>query len=556
MAKKRPIHKCEIKSRWKSAHFRDHTGTLSRALSFIRENNVIWKGHFATNQYFHSNNSIQKEIRRQLNNYNWFVIHPLSKTNYLREILMLIIWLILIFNDPLRFSFISFIPNNKMPIKLMLVFMDVLSLVNVFLEFFVGYINTSTHEVILDQRLIAKRYLRTYFFIDLIGGISINLIYMSITKDEISASLLNMIRFTRCVRLKTALNILRGLVCKKQAQERYFAFVAIMLLVIYVLEFWTCLLFIVSFVLNRSGTYNTTWSTTISFGRESSFLEIIESFVRTIRFVAGIYYNIEHTAIMVNDVEYFTASLIRMTGYMLSTVILAYLIEITTVSHLSDVKFRIIMSQLQMYSNIRKLPPRLQHRLITFYKGVFKSRYFKIDIISESLSTNLKQEILIYESRFLINRVKLFADLPPHIVQWIFLNSVVEHYLINDVISDCGLVQDSICFVSCGGICVILQNGAEVRHYFDGEIIGEAALANNHIAIASTIAIEFTELLRLSYEKLEIIHKKYPDLKNKLIQSGRQKLRRYKLSIGEIKKLEKDYLEEVKTSLEAKRRRL
>lgn len=547
-------HNCDLNTRWKSVYFQNQFHTTSKLLNFIKRNNLIWKNHFATAQYFHSNCLIQEEIRRQINQDNWYIIHPLSRINYVREILMLIMWLFVIFKDPVRLSFFNFIPNRTASIKWIFRCADGLTLINMIIEFFVGYISYTTHEVILDHRLIVKRYLKTYFFVDFIGGFPIGTIYNFITGNEFIGYLINIHLMIRCLRLKYVFDIFWNLLCKSQEQQTYFRILTISIFSIYILEFWTCTIFFVSYILTETGIYKNSWITSINYNPNITQSEVFECFLRTLRIVGGIYYNIESGALMANDVEYLLSLLTRMSGFLLSTIILSLLLQITTATFLADTTFRIITKQLHMYADVKKLSPRLRNRLITFYEGVFKNCYFKIDVVIESLSTNLKQEILFHESRFLINRVKLFANLPQHIVQWIFLNSVKEHYLVNDVIAKNATILDSIYFIAYGAVTIVLSNGVEIRHLHDGEIIGDVALANQFQSLSTAIAIEFTEVLRLSYENLEKINAECA-IKAKLLESGQQKLRICKMKIGEIKKLDKDYLEEVTTAIETKQNR-
>lgn len=551
MKRAKVAHVCDLKLHLRSSYI-ERRNLQSRIRNFLSKNIVIWNNHFATSQNFKSNRAIEEERQRHIHGRYWYLIHPFSKMNYIREIIMFWLWLLILFKDPLMVGFLNFLPSRKLQIKRLFRLMDSLTLLNCALEFFVGYKDKETQEIILDHRKIVNRYLKTYFFTDVISAMPFGSIYVSLypkTYKPYVKHLANINQLLRGFRFNTVLTTLWNFFSRNQEQQKYYILVSVMISFLFALEYCTCILFYVTHEIYTYNLYDNSWYTMVKF-KDLTHVAAFLSLIKTKRATMALFFNIDAHYEMLNDVEYVLASAIRMVGYLLTAIMLGIFLVVTTADSLSEARFNVILRELQEFANFKRLPPRLTNRLINYYKGTFKGRSLKSDTIE--FPRCVLDELMRHKSRVLFSRIKLLADLPPHVIQTIILHSTKEYYLINDVIQNIGSKQDSIFILLHGGVALFFRDGTELRHFYDGSIIGDIAFTQKAFPVVSAIAIEFTEVLCLPYKEVETICKNNTEFLTKIAESAQQKIRSCKMNMGDETKVTNWYIQEAATSLETK----
>lgn len=132
---------------------------------------TVWDKHPRMHMFFCSRAAIEYEKKRHASNRGFYVFHPFSKVTWLVNRLSYVCWIICVFVDPWIASY------DEGRLLLEHTFLYYINLaINLFLlatcviRFAIGYVDAKTSEVVLEQKLIAKKYLLTYFFFDLIGA--------------------------------------------------------------------------------------------------------------------------------------------------------------------------------------------------------------------------------------------------------------------------------------------------------------------------------------------------------------------------------------------------
>ncbi|XP_018059945.1 PREDICTED: potassium/sodium hyperpolarization-activated cyclic nucleotide-gated channel 2 isoform X5 [Atta colombica] len=157
---------------------------------------------------FGSKKALMKERIRQKAAGHW-VIHPCSSFRFYWDLCMLLLLVanliilpvaISFFNDDLSTRWIAF---NCLS--------DTIFLIDIVVNFRTGIMQQDNAEqVILDPKLIAKHYLRTWFFLDLISSIPLDYIFLIFNQDfSESFQILHAGRALRILRLAKLLSLVR-----------------------------------------------------------------------------------------------------------------------------------------------------------------------------------------------------------------------------------------------------------------------------------------------------------------------------------------------------------
>lgn len=195
--------------------------------------------------------------------------------------------------------------------------------------------------------------------------------------------------------------------------------------------------------------------------------------------------------------EYFDkifATLLTIIGRIGLCVTLAYIFQFIQGVRSSTLRFDEMMVQLDKYTDYKKLPHATKAKLKENYDFVFRKRYFNERQILKTVSAPLRQQILVHNTRQLVEKSPFFENLPSDLVLKIISALSVELYLEDDIIFELGAVGTSAYFISSGSVAFYSPSGKEVSHFSDGDYFGEATLvsdAEHHYGKA--VALETTK---------------------------------------------------------------
>jgi CRP-like cAMP-binding protein len=150
------------------------------------------------------------------------------------------------------------------------------------------------------------------------------------------------------------------------------------------------------------------------------------------------------------------------------------------------------MVQLNKYTDQKNLPPTTKAKLKNNYDYMFCKRFFNEREILKTVSASLRQQILIHNTRQLVENSPFFDNLPSFLIMKIISALSVELYLESDVIYTLGEVAKSVFFITSGSVAYYSPSGKEVCHFSDGDYFGEMTLVSDR-HYAKAIALETTE---------------------------------------------------------------
>ncbi|GJQ86959.1 hypothetical protein Trydic_g5173 [Trypoxylus dichotomus] len=165
-------HKCQI------PHVPPELWMFEKGGNFyVRLRNLIVRLRMATSQhaggwrYLPSHASIMREHKKHL--MNLYIVHPFSKFRIYWEMLMTLTFGLQFVVIPLELAiyYTSILENVRGAWNFVRISLDFVCLADVVLNFFTGYLQTMTKEIILNPSKIMRKYLKSLFFPDVISSI-------------------------------------------------------------------------------------------------------------------------------------------------------------------------------------------------------------------------------------------------------------------------------------------------------------------------------------------------------------------------------------------------
>lgn len=482
--------------------------------------------HPNTMEYFKSEVAVLEEKKRHFDNFK-YTVHPLSQFNQIYEVWCFFFYGMLLFFKTYDFAFIRINLTNpflsRTGITVTTVVVDVLSLLDIVLQFFIGYTVQRLRYVELDKSKISLRYLTNgLFFCDLFSSIprvitwnSSSLVFVII----LSLTLLKLRRITTFIRLlKPTARFFR---IESNTTTFLFGFFFIVALIMHVM---TCFhvgiprfrLTLTLIPLNSS--YVTGYLLTLPPSRQyviTFFKSAQYTFLIDIPFLRDHSLPEELGFCFVNYIV----------GKLLIAVIWIVLLYTFLSQRVLRVKFEEVMTELQEYMLAKQLPVDLKRRLISYYRYKYQNVFFNEVFIRTVLSDNLKREIDVFLRKSLIKQVSIFSQIPARTVKQIVTHLVPEIYLPNDMIIQSATYGDSMYFIESGTVAVFTPSGREICHLNDGAYFGEVSIIMpNQKRSASIIAIETTRTFKLRKEDFDACFEKDDLVYSVLLESAKTRI--------------------------------
>lgn len=208
-----------------------------------------------------------------------------------------------------------------------------------------------------------------------------------------------------------------------------------------------------------------------------------------------------------------------MTGMMYFMYIAALVFQVFNSVNVSENKFQEIMYQLHEYCLSKQLPSTLKHRMLMYYENKFQKHYFKEQAILMTLSEHFRDELFLFCTKRLLDKVPIFDGLSRCIIGDLSESLKQDVFLPNDVIYKANTTAEAMYFIVHGSVTFLLANGNEVCHFKDGDHFGEGSLIvkkKHHQRMCTALAIEMTECLRLDKADLYAFMARYGEFASKM----------------------------------------
>ncbi|KAL0111226.1 hypothetical protein PUN28_012846 [Cardiocondyla obscurior] len=526
---------------------------------------------------FGSKKALMKERIRQKAAGHW-VIHPCSSFRFYWDLCMLLLLVanliilpvaISFFNDDLSTRWIAF---NCLS--------DTIFLIDIVVNFRTGIMQQDNAEqVILDPKLIAKHYLRTWFFLDLISSIPLDYIFLIFNQfQDFSesfqilhagralrilrlAKLLSLVRLLRLSRLVRYVSqweevyILQNLQKKRTERRgrlssdmtkkksgfskselifkflnmasvfmRIFNLICMMLLI----GHWSgCLQFLVPML---QGFPSNSW-VAINELQNSFWLE---------QYSWALFKAMSHM-LCIGYGRFPPQSLTDMWLTMLSMIsgatcyalFLGHATNLIQSLDSSRRQYREKVKQVEEYMAYRKLPREMRQRITEYFEHRYQGKFFDEELILGELSEKLREDVINYNCRSLVASVPFFANADSNFVSDVVTKLRYEVFQPGDIIIKEGTIGSKMYFIQEGIVDIVMANGEVATSLSDGSYFGEICLLTNARRVASVRAETYCNLFSLSVDHFNAVLDQYPLMRRTMESVAAE---RYKLWLNKIGK--------------------
>ncbi|XP_050101547.1 uncharacterized protein LOC126581731 isoform X3 [Anopheles aquasalis] len=472
---------------------------------------------------FGSKKALVKERIRQKTAGHW-VIHPCSSFRFYWDLCMLLLLVanliilpvaISFFNDDLSTRWIAF---NCLS--------DTIFLVDIVVNFRTGIMQQDNAEqVILDPKLIAKHYLKTWFFLDLISSIPLDYIFLIFNQMQKysqdfsdSFQLLHAGRALRILRLAKLLSLVRLLRLSRlvryvsQWEEVYFLNMASVFMRIFnlicmmlLIGHWSgCLQFLVPML---QGFPSNSW-VAINELQESYWLE---------QYSWALFKAMSHM-LCIGYGRFPPQSLTDMWLTMLSMIsgatcyalFLGHATNLIQSLDSSRRQYREKVKQVEEYMAYRKLPRDMRQRITEYFEHRYQGKFFDEECILGELSEKLREDVINYNCRSLVASVPFFANADSNFVSDVVTKLRYEVFQPGDIIIKEGTIGSKMYFIQEGIVDIVMANGEVATSLSDGSYFGEICLLTNARRVASVRAETYCNLFSLSVDHFNAVLDQYP----------------------------------------------
>nr|ABI94041.1 hyperpolarization-activated cyclic nucleotide-modulated cation channel splice variant ABs-I [Panulirus interruptus] len=474
---------------------------------------------------FGSKKALMKERIRQKAAGHW-IIHPCSNFRFYWDLCMLFLLVanliilpvaISFFNDDLSTRWIAF---NCLS--------DTIFLIDIVVNFRTGIMQQDNSEqVILDPKLIARHYLKTWFLLDLISSVPLDYIFLIFNKyrdkEDFNESfqILQAGRALRILRLAKLLSLVRLLRLSRlvryvsQWEEVYvssflnmasvfmriFNLISMMLLI----GHWSgCLQFLVPML---QGFPSNSW-VAINELQTSHWLEQYSwAFFKAMSHMLCIGYGSFPPQ---NLTDLWLTMISMISGATCYALFIGHATNLIQSLDSSRRQYRERLKQVEEYMAYRKLPRELRTRITEYFEHRYQGKFFDEEMILGELSEKLREDVINYNCRSLVASVPFFANADPGFVSEVVTKLKYEVFLPGDIIIKEGTIGNKMYFIQEGIVDIVMSNGEVATSLSDGSYFGEICLLTNARRTASVRAETYCNLFSLSVEHFNTVLDSYP----------------------------------------------
>lgn len=170
-----------------------------------------------------------------------------------------------------------------------------------------------------------------------------------------------------------------------------------------------------------------------------------------------------------SEVAYTVISMIS--GALMHTLIVGNVAAMVLNADAPGRMYREKLCQVEEYMENRRLPRKLRLKVANYYKERYHGKWFNQEEIIAELSEFLKEDVLSFLCRNLVNNVPLFQNADPNFLKAVITNLQYEVFQKNDMIIREGATAERMFFIESGIVSVetafyqkLLSDGA----YFGG----------------------------------------------------------------------------------------
>jgi len=183
-------------------------------------------------------------------------------------------------------------------------------------------------------------------------------------------------------------------------------------------------------------------------------------------------------------------------------------------------KYHENLENLASFMHFRKIPGKLQKRILDYYTYIWKKRIgYDESSFLESLPESLRSEVAVHIKREVIKQVSLFRETSKAFKQEIAVLLKPIFLTPDDYVFKTGDPGNEIYFIVNGDLNILNQcEDKIIATLKPGDYFGEIALYRNINRTATVKAVSYCDIYVLNKEAFNHVISKYPDLEERIKQ--------------------------------------
>ncbi|XP_071648937.1 potassium/sodium hyperpolarization-activated cyclic nucleotide-gated channel 1 [Temnothorax longispinosus] len=480
------------------------SSSWSRLRRWFLSTRIASRKHPLTLYCLKSTQAIDYEISRHLKSHP-YMIHPFSSFRICWESVMTLFIVAALLATPV---FLAFYFDEYEKWYIFNLAIDAVFMCDIVIWFFTGYYDSNTHLIVLDPRIVASKYLRGFFVVDMLSVLPLEFLIVLFESMWYLASL----NLLKILWIRTVITYSRRLYYVYRVNFHLYKVAKISVIIVVCVHWAACLEYYLPLAVAKIVEQNdASWIIRSSYmmKRRTKLAIYLTCVNRAVIALIGSTHYLHVSA--PEDIIYnLILSVLGMLGFIY---LLARLSQLMMTFHSTRKRHLKLIQQLQQYMRYKELPYSLQQRLLAYYNYRNKKGFERDKIIINHVSPYLREKLLLHKYRRLMNTVELFGYLPQTVVTQLIGAVRSEIFMPNDALVKASTRGDALYFVASGTVAVYNNVGKEICHLEDGAYFGELALLmEDERWIASVVAAENCEVYVLSRGDFQYALTPYPDL--------------------------------------------
>ncbi|MEO5581749.1 MAG: cyclic nucleotide-binding domain-containing protein [Saprospiraceae bacterium] len=193
---------------------------------------------------------------------------------------------------------------------------------------------------------------------------------------------------------------------------------------------------------------------------------------------------------------------------------------------LAKTRHRDRVDSVATFMKSKKMPKRMQERIFDYFNYLWATRkgYDHAAILSD-LPESFKYEFTLFLNKSIIEKVPMFKDAEPSLLQEIVICLKPCIYTPGDSICTYGDIGDKMYFINKGSVEVISQDGTQRFAIIgEGDFFGEISLILRHPRNATIRAIEYCDLYSLDKESFDRVASHYPEFEKNIQEMAQERM--------------------------------
>ncbi len=418
-----------------------------------------------------------------------FVFHPDSRTKELWDIFILILTVISAVVIPLQIAL-------HVPFSTGLLYYEILISaafgVDVLLHFFTGI--KQENKIISDHRAIAKRYLATWFFPDLLAALPLFLLNQTEMAEAVALlRSLRILQVNRLIRLARLNTIFKDFYRRHAMNPGLFRLSFFLLVMALVTHFLACGWILIGGAKNSGG--------------------IVEKYIEALYFTVTTLASVGYGDIVPSSMfQRIYAMLLMMVGVGAYGFVIGNVASYLANRDVVRANYLAKLEEVTAFMKYRSITPNLRQQVFAYYNHLWESRMGQDeDSVLGDLPESLRVDIALSMRRDLIQTVPFFREAGEDLLRDIVMALRPCVYTPGAIIIRRGEMGDCMFIVSSGCLEVVSGDGKEVyAELNEGSFVGEMALVFQTERTATVRSRDYSDLYILSKRHFNMILRKHP----------------------------------------------